>query len=312
MKNRYNLIAASTALMVVTAIGNIGIAGASQNPCSSIVNDSGSEITCDPFDLEISSGNLTLSIPEVGSSAGVADVSADSGLGSDSLYISNNAGIVTVNDLTSAGVVSGGLSACSDAFYVLGGYKESNNHAWYFNNSGSGSWLGTGSGLSSDLAAANIMTNATNNCSIVANPTNQSTYVGLTSRTPDVQSNGQCPTLPQDTVNVHGWASGLPGGTLARTCWWGVPKPGIDELSTADVVFNSTKKWFSTIPSGCSGAYDMVGVAAHEWGHVFGLSHADHPSTHANLTMSSIAGSCTVAQRSLGKGDVLGLLALYP
>ncbi len=313
MAKRQSCIAVSFALMASMTIGMADVAGAAQNPCSSIVNESGSEVTCDPIDLEISSGELSLPIPAIGTSVGVAEISSNPSDSGDSMYVANLDGVVTVSDLTSAGVISSGVSACSDSFYALAGYKESDNHAWYFNNAGSGNWIGSGSAVSADLSAANIITNATNNCSIVANPTNRNNYVGLTTLHPQIPIvlGANCASIPTDTVNVHGWVSGLAYTTLARTCWWGIARPGTDELSTADVGFNSARNWFSTLPANCSNAFDMVGVAVHEWGHVYGLDHASS-ATHPNLTMSSVSAPCTVAQRSLGKGDILGLLALYP
>jgi hypothetical protein len=64
------------------------------------------------------------------------------------------------------------------------------------------------------------------------------------------------------------------------------------------------------VPSGCSNRFSVESTATHEFGHVFGLAHVAE-STHGNLTMSPSMGPCSAAPETLGKGDVLGLRALY-
>jgi hypothetical protein len=61
--------------------------------------------------------------------------------------------------------------------------------------------------------------------------------------------------------------------------------------------------------TGASDAYDYWAVSAHESGHSLGL---DHVGSSRNLTMypEMIAGE--LGQRTLARGDVLGLRAIYP
>ena len=50
----------------------------------------------------------------------------------------------------------------------------------------------------------------------------------------------------------------------------------------------------------------------HERGHTFGLNHVAE-SGHGNLTMSTIInGTCQASERTLGRGDVIGLDRKYP
>jgi hypothetical protein len=57
--------------------------------------------------------------------------------------------------------------------------------------------------------------------------------------------------------------------------------------------------------------WDLWGMAAHESGHALGLAHATSSSDN-RLTMSPVEYLNSVRWRTLGRGDVLGLRALYP
>jgi hypothetical protein len=57
--------------------------------------------------------------------------------------------------------------------------------------------------------------------------------------------------------------------------------------------------------------WDLWGMAAHESGHALGLAHATS-SRDNRLTMSPVEYLNSVRWRTLGRGDVLGLRALYP
>jgi predicted Zn-dependent protease len=57
----------------------------------------------------------------------------------------------------------------------------------------------------------------------------------------------------------------------------------------------------------CRRSYDLQSVATHEFGHALGLGHVSNPS----LTMHHFAPYCSTAPRTLGRGDVRGLRALY-
>lgn len=63
--------------------------------------------------------------------------------------------------------------------------------------------------------------------------------------------------------------------------------------------------------AGCSGELMMESLVTHEVGHAFGLGHVGE-SKHGRLTMSVyIDGLCENQEATLGRGDVLGLEALY-
>jgi len=105
----------------------------------------------------------------------------------------------------------------------------------------------------------------------------------------------------------------LPSGILAVTCNWGIVRPGYDDTVASDIKINKTNARWTTSPrsGSCRGMYDLEGVMTHERGHTFGLGHVSETG-HGNLTMStSLNGPCQMAERSLGRGDVLGLGEKY-
>jgi hypothetical protein len=74
-------------------------------------------------------------------------------------------------------------------------------------------------------------------------------------------------------------------------------------------MLNKTYRRWTTDPNArsCRGSYDLQSTVTHERGHTFGLGHVSE-SSHGNLTMSDRSnGPCQSSERSLGRGDVLGL-----
>ena len=105
-----------------------------------------------------------------------------------------------------------------------------------------------------------------------------------------------------NTVDKGNMASFGCEGAIACTQVWYDPTGTVE----ADIRFNDRVKWST---SGKSGAYDYRSVATHEFGHFIGLSDL-HDSP--NLTMYYATDTGSTGPRTLGRGDVLGLRALYP
>jgi len=105
-----------------------------------------------------------------------------------------------------------------------------------------------------------------------------------------------------NTVDKGSMASFGCEGSIACTQVWYDPTGTVE----ADIRFSDRVRWST---SGKAGAYDYRSVATHEFGHFIGLSDL-HDSP--NLTMYYATDTGSTGPRTLGRGDVLGLRALYP
>lgn len=126
-------------------------------------------------------------------------------------------------------------------------------------------------------------------------------YKGKTSRQADVGFNN---CEKSDDRNVVSFGK-LPRGTLAVTCT--TFSGGI--VVASDMEINKASVKWTTRPSkrSCKRQFDLESVVTHERGHTFGLGHVSE-SRGGNLTMSVFSeGPCQSSERSLGRGDVLGL-----
>ena len=76
-----------------------------------------------------------------------------------------------------------------------------------------------------------------------------------------------------------------------------------------DIRIDSVRYAWSTIGSGCGANWDVWSIAAHEFGHTMAINEN---SADSALTMfpSGSPGQCH--NRTLGKGDILGMRYYYP
>ncbi|CAN5593880.1 hypothetical protein BH24ACT22_BH24ACT22_07030 [soil metagenome] len=157
-------------------------------------------------------------------------------------------------------------------------------------------------------AGANIVNNR-NSCRIGDRVDSRIAFQGGTRRAADVSSTGRCTRNDGSSVVSFG---GL-RGPLAVTCIFFTLRGGYDEVTSSDIrIDRSNTKW-TTKPRArsCRRAYDVESVMTHEFGHTFGLNHVSE-RRHPNQTMSPrINGPCQLSEKSLGRGDVLGLTRKY-
>ena len=87
----------------------------------------------------------------------------------------------------------------------------------------------------------------------------------------------------------------LPQGLLAETF---VPPPGNGGTAAGDIFFNSTINWQ------IGSSYDLLTVAAHEFGHALGLGES-------TVSSAVMYGTYNGVKESLASDDVSGILSIY-
>lgn len=111
---------------------------------------------------------------------------------------------------------------------------------------------------------------------------------------------------PCGGVNTVEWTEiDGPGGTLATASV--CRNVATKEIVGFVVTMDSTESWAT---DGDADAFDVEGVAAHEFGHVAGLGH-DNPPRSGCLTLYKFAGLGETQKRTVGLGDKLGMDVLY-
>ena len=159
------------------------------------------------------------------------------------------------------------------------------------------------------LAGANIA-HVDNPCGVADGVGVGMTYEGRTDRSVDMSASGDC--LRRDDYSVVGFGH-LRAGWLAYHCATFVVREGQDEVVVSDIRMNKGDgvHWTTKITDSCQNKVDVQGVMTHERGHTFGMKHVQEEE-HPYLTMSElINGYCSAAERSLGRGDALGLNEKY-
>ncbi len=214
---------------------------------------------------------------------------------------------------------------CSQSQYNLLGFK------WY--NQTYSYRMGDGprpAGLTSAefkdaiIDSANNITKAHNDCGRADNVSATQSYAGTTTHESFVtNANGKLVCRDADGISVVD-AGDLQGGAwagaaLGIACVRGVAHSGPDSITEVDIRLNTSDYNWTTTPRTAScktGAnyktwrFDVKSVLTHEFGHGFGLDHVSE-STYPKMTMSTATSPCTRSARTLGKGDMLGLEALY-
>jgi hypothetical protein len=202
---------------------------------------------------------------------------------------------------------------CRDRAYTSRDIEVKPTLTWYFNKGTTPDELTPGGALDAiDRAGTNI-TNTRNNCRLGDNVTATLSYEGDTTADAQLDENGNCSNPDLESVVSFGR---LPAAALAVTCtrWPASPDPDGDyPVRSSDIMINKAHHKWTTRPGArsCKSRYDLQGVVTHERGHTFGLGHVSE-SAHGKLTMSERNnGFCQSSERTLGRGDVLGLKEKY-
>jgi hypothetical protein len=179
---------------------------------------------------------------------------------------------------------------------------------WRFNNDNVPSNLGSRKSLGAVKTGMRVITESRNDCGMDDRVSAATEYLGATSR-PASLCTGQ---EVADQMNVVEFGA-LGGGLLGLACaeYTATSPAGPWTVVESDVRFNKATRWtLSPDAKGCNARYDLIGVAAHETGHVFGLKHA--PGVGGlNQTMAASTVACNGGTRTLGRGDVLVLRDRY-
>ena len=203
--------------------------------------------------------------------------------------------------------------ACSQRDFTDGEGRVEENLSWHFNRSTAPNELTAESAEGAIRRAGINITSTRDSCRLADRVPAEAglSYEGNTNSRADI-SGGSC--LSHDGVSVVSFGD-LANGILAATCNW-KPRMGVGEyrlIEESDIEINKTDFNWTTRPDArsCRRRFDLEGVMTHERGHTFGLGHVLE-RTNGALTMSTfINGSCQSAERTLGRGDVLGLRNKY-
>jgi hypothetical protein len=148
------------------------------------------------------------------------------------------------------------------------------------------------------------ITDARNLCGRSDNVSATGTYLGTTTRAPNVNSSGTC--TGGDGHSVMGWGS-LPSNSIAIACVSGISGTGV--AYEGDIRMNWNRAYESKLEF-CSGELLIEAAMTHEFGHLYGLGHVSAYSS-PNLTMAPRVSYCAMSHARLGLGDMLALETKY-
>ena len=98
-----------------------------------------------------------------------------------------------------------------------------------------------------------------------------------------------------------------------RTCTYTWAGSSPEEVAESDIKLNSVDKKWTVKPNAasCSRRWDIQSIMTHERLHTFGLAHVPENTAGSQSVSSRDNGPCQASERSLGKGDSIGLRERY-
>lgn len=194
--------------------------------------------------------------------------------------------------VTHTGTTSSGYT-CTDGLWSQSGSTRSKTYSWSYNATVSPANL-----LPGVQRGGTVLTATVNNCGFVSARVGlKSPYAGTTSAGANINGNGTC--AASDGKNTQNFGA-LPSNILGVACRWS------GSANEADIAYNSTKWWHAGQGACPASHYRLNAIAAHEFGHVFGLGHAPNTQNVMRTSFSTCAPDARV-----GFGDFSGLDYLY-
>jgi len=205
---------------------------------------------------------------------------------------------------------AGGSGECSDRAYTDLSYRVESTLHYRFGASTTPRELTRRAAEGAIRRAASNVFGTDNDCRLGDRVPVALRYGGKTSARAQV-GNDLCGK--NDGKSVVSFGSLRPG-VLAATCTHFKAGNPYNAVTVSDIKVNKRDFKWTTKPNSrsCTRRFDLESIMTHEWGHTFGLGHVSE-SEHGYLTMSErVNGSCQSSERTLGRGDVLGLDGKYP
>ncbi len=202
-----------------------------------------------------------------------------------------------------------GPGACRDSAYDHWDAKLYNYNRWYVNSRSIPSSMSTGRAVRAMKKAATNVSRVQDACGIRDKVRGRMIYGGGVKRSVNIKSNLDCTS--NDYKSVVGFGD-LPANYTAFSCIWTWIQDGPNRVAHSDVRLNKVDyAWTTRVTGSCRGRYDVESTMTHERGNTFGLDDVSE-AYHGNLTMSDNSnGPCQTSERSLGRGDAIGLNKKY-
>jgi hypothetical protein len=304
------LVASSMHLVIPQATPAIAeVIPCNQEVARSTANGSKTELRadCHPAGSRINVKGVALTVPDVGTGIGLADVMpAGAGAGT-ALTVFNDGQTIIIADqnatATEGPAPYASLPKCSDNSWIWTGYKNPSFN-YYISTAGRPGSVSAADFSAEVSFAHNVIDQDINACGLTTGTSSVSiTNKGTTTRR-SMTTDGSCGGAQKDGYDNIDFGP-LSGSAIGRTCWY-----YSTSITEADVRLNSATGWFRTLPNPCSSKYEMASVLLHEFGHVFGLAHVDE-ATHPNLVMSTNSTVCSYQDHHWGWGDYNNMTAHY-
>lgn len=325
---------AAVAMLVVTGLSILApseatpraLSAACSAPAKGIVpvmrlTASTNAIACDLVGRKVDFGNAVLSVPKPGQGISMharrTDGDVTFTLDTDRSGQLQHSVLRPGKDQRSATEQERALAtpACSDSVYARTG--------WYFSGAdhfavGDGAMPagGTRAQFATAVKAAFAHnTGSQNDCNLTDQVSASAVYAGYTSTESDIAVNaqGQDVCTANDGTNTLDYGP-LAAGDLGLTCTFYTNNPGtqLDPAFESDTRLSNAAKW--SYGAQCTPTdynyYDIESVLTHEIGHTYGLDDI-YTAAEAELTMYGYGTTCSSEQRTLARGDVLGLRSIY-